>query len=65
MYFLQQQKKVIQEEGGIKYVHKPYTENFGGFSKCWQSWQRGEGGLGEMLTMADKGGGGGLEKCWR
>ena len=42
VHFLQKKKKVIQEEGGIKCVHKTETEK--------------ERGVGEMLTMADKGG---------
>ena len=27
----------------------------GGLGKCWHRWQRGEGGVGEMLILADKG----------
>ena len=42
-------KKVIQEEGGIKYIHKSEKADKGGR------------GVGEMLTMADKEGRGGLD----
>ena len=44
MYFLPQ-KMVIQDDGIIKYVHKTDAEK--------------GGGVGQMLTMADKGGMGG------
>ena len=47
---------MVQDEDGIKYVHKTDTK------KEWGVWQmltkltEGGGGVGQMLTMADKGG---------
>ena len=48
------QKKVIQEEGGIKYVHKTDTKKV---LQMLTKLMKGVGGVGEILTMADKRGG--------
>ena len=63
MYFLPKNKLVIQGEGGIKYVHKTDTEKEGGGSANADKADIGGRRVGEMLTMADKGGRGAVEKC--
>ena len=49
----------MQEEGGIKYVHKTDAEKGRGVGQMLTKLTKGGGGVGEMLTMADKGGKGG------
>ena len=61
MYFLPKKNQVIQEEGGIKYVHKTDIEKNGGVRQTLTKLTKGGGDVGAMLTMADKGWMGGLD----
>ena len=65
---------VIQWEGGIEYADKTdvakggwanadigWQRREGGLGKCWLWLTKGGGLVGEMMTMADKGGRGGVD----
>ena len=51
-------KKVIHDEGVIKYVHKTDVEKGGANADIAD---KGRWGVGKMLTLADKGGRGGVD----
>ena len=59
LYFLPQEM-FIQEDGGIEFVDKIDSERKGGLGKKLIWLTKGGGGVGEMLTLAGKGGRGGL-----
>ena len=60
MLFLPNKNRLFQKRVALKRFTKLTRKREVGFAKCWQLLTKGGGGVGEMLTMADKEGRGGL-----